>query len=47
METDIGNPIDYNPTISPLEGQEKDEDIKPQEEQYYYHLFLQSIAVRA
>ena len=37
METDIGNPIDYNPTISPLEGQEKDEDIKPQEEQYYYH----------
>tara|TARA_B110000503_G_scaffold142767_1_gene240830 strand:+ start:3530 stop:3805 length:276 start_codon:yes stop_codon:yes gene_type:complete len=37
METDIGNPIDYNPTISPLEGQGKEEEHKSQEEHYYYH----------
>ena len=33
METDIGNPIEYNPT---LDEQEKNEDNK-QEEQYYFH----------
>jgi len=35
METDIGNPIEYNPNIDPL-NQEKDEDNK-NEEQYYFH----------
>jgi hypothetical protein len=34
METDIGNPIEYNPT---LDEQEKNEDNKHQEEQYYFH----------
>jgi len=35
METDIGNPIDYDPNIAPLkEG--NDEDNK-HEEQYYFH----------
>jgi len=34
METDIGNPIEYNPSI---EEQEKNEDNKQQEEQYYFH----------
>jgi hypothetical protein len=37
METDIGNPIDYNPSIDPL-IQEKPQDEEPKhEEQYYYH----------
>jgi len=35
METDIGNPIEYNPNIDPL-NQEKDEDNK-NEEHYYFH----------
>jgi hypothetical protein len=35
METDIGNPIEYNPNLDPL-NQEKDEDNK-QEDQYYFH----------
>jgi hypothetical protein len=34
METDIGNPIEYNPS---MEEQEKNEDNKIQEEQYYFH----------
>ena len=35
METDIGNPIDYDPNIAPLK-EENDEDNK-HEEQYYFH----------
>ena len=35
METDIGNPIDYNPNIVPL-MQEKVDEHQPQEEQPYY-----------
>jgi hypothetical protein len=35
METDIGNPIDYNPTIDPL-TQDKEEDTSKIEEQQYY-----------
>jgi hypothetical protein len=35
METDIGNPIEYNPNLDPL-NHEKDEDNK-QEDQYYFH----------
>jgi hypothetical protein len=31
METDIGNPIEYNPTVS----EEKDDENK--EEEYYFH----------
>ena len=31
METDIGNPIEYNPTLS----EEKDDENK--EEEYYFH----------
>ena len=40
METDIGNPIDYNSSIDPL-NQERDEDNKQdmvhEPEQYYFH----------
>ena len=36
METDIGNPIEYNPAVDPL-NQEKNEDNKPDDEQYYFH----------
>ena len=35
METDIGNPIDYNPNIVPL-MQEKVDEPQLQEEQPYY-----------
>jgi hypothetical protein len=35
METDIGNPIDYNPNIDPL-IREKIDEPPPQEEQPYY-----------
>ncbi|AET84812.1 hypothetical protein FK873_gp014 [Micromonas pusilla virus SP1] len=35
METDIGNPIDYNPTIDPL-AQDKEEDTSKIDEQQYY-----------
>ena len=35
METDIGNPIDYNPNIVPLMREKVDEP-QPQEEQPYY-----------
>lgn len=41
METDIGNPIDYNPSIDPL-NQERGEDNKQDlvhesDQQYYFH----------
>jgi len=42
METDIGNPIDYNPSLDPLNN-EKNEDSTPindhsvQEHPYYFH----------
>ena len=41
METDLGNPIDYNPSIDPL-NQERDEDTKQEmihepNQQYYFH----------
>jgi|TARA_B100002019_G_C21223468_1_gene576048 hypothetical protein len=38
METDIGNPIEYNPTVDPL-IQDKDEDKQEmiQEQPYYFH----------
>ena len=38
METDIGNPIEYDPTIDPL-NQDKDEDNKQQDQRdqdYYF-----------
>ena len=34
METDIGNPIDYNPNIDPLNNEKGEEPV--QEEQPYY-----------
>ena len=34
METDIGNPIEYNPTVDPLNNDNNDESV--QEEQPYY-----------
>jgi hypothetical protein len=43
METDIGNPIEYDPTNDPFKTNEKDEDSTPitdqsvQPEQYYFH----------
>ena len=43
METDIGNPIDYNPATDPFKDQGKDEDSTPindqslqQNDQYYF-----------
>ena len=36
METDIGNPIEYNPTIDPL-NQEKEEEEDKHEQPYYFH----------
>jgi hypothetical protein len=36
METDIGNPIEYNPTIDPL-NQEKEEEEEKHEQPYYFH----------
>lgn len=38
METDIGNPIEYNPDIDPLvqEENEKDSQQVPDEQQYYF-----------
>jgi hypothetical protein len=34
METDIGNPIEYNPTVDPLNNDNNDDPV--QEEQPYY-----------
>jgi hypothetical protein len=34
METDIGNPIEYNPTVDPLNNDNDDEPV--QDEQPYY-----------
>ena len=38
METDIGNPIDYNPLLDDV-PEEKDESNEnpPREEEYYFH----------
>ena len=37
METDIGNPIEYDPTADPFKEKEKDESSTPiQDEQYYF-----------
>ena len=36
METDIGNPIEYNPTIDPL-NQEKEDEEEKHEQPYYFH----------
>jgi len=40
METDIGNPIDYDPTIDSLKNDKIDdntqEPVQHQQEQYYY-----------
>jgi hypothetical protein len=37
METDIGNPIDYNPANDPFKTQEeKNEDSTPIDDQQYY-----------
>ncbi len=38
METDIGNPIEYNPDIDPLvqEENEKNSQQVPDEQQYYF-----------
>jgi hypothetical protein len=40
METDIGNPIDYDPTIDSLKNDKIDdntnEPVQQQQEQYYY-----------
>ena len=35
METDIGNPIDYDPSIDPLNNEKNEEDI--QDDQPYYN----------
>ena len=35
METDIGNPIEYDPSVDPLNNQKMEEDI--QDEQQYYN----------
>ena len=45
METDIGNPIEYDPTTDPLfKNEDKNEDSTPiredqlpQDQQYYFH----------
>ena len=44
METDLGNPIDYDPSVDPLrKNDRKDEDSTPidnemvQDQQYYFH----------
>ena len=45
METDIGNPIEYDPVTDPMfknEGKDEDstpirEDHLPQDQQYYFH----------
>jgi len=34
METDIGNPIDYDPSVDPLNNEKMDDT--NQEEQHYY-----------
>ena len=35
METDIGNPIDYDPVIDPLNNEKVEEDIHDEQQQYY------------
>jgi hypothetical protein len=35
METDIGNPIEYDPTVDPLNNEKMEEDI--QDERQYYN----------
>ena len=35
METDIGNPIDYDPSVDPLNNEKVDDS--NQEEQHYYN----------
>jgi hypothetical protein len=35
METDIGNPIDYDPSVDPLNNEKMDDTV--QEEQQYYN----------
>ncbi len=35
METDIGNPIDYDPSVDPLNNEKMDDT--NQEEQHYYN----------
>lgn len=36
METDIGNPIDYNPTMNPIDDENNKIDEEPQQP-YYFH----------
>ena len=36
METDIGNPIEYDPATDPFKNEEKNEDSTPIKDQQYY-----------
>ena len=36
METDIGNPIEYDPATDPFKNEEKNEDSTPINDQQYY-----------
>jgi heme-binding NEAT domain protein len=38
MESDMGNPIEYNPDIDPLNNQEENENsVQEPQQQYYMH----------
>lgn len=37
METDIGNPIEYNPVLENVPDEKDENNEKPHEEEYYFH----------
>jgi|TARA_B110000977_G_C11077072_1_gene491615 hypothetical protein len=37
METDIGNPIEYNPILENVPEEKEEINDKPHEEEYYFH----------
>ena len=37
METDIGNPIEYNPVLENVPEEKDESNEKPHEEEYYFH----------
>ena len=37
METDIGNPIEYNPVLENVPDEKDESNEKPHEEEYYLH----------
>jgi len=45
METDIGNPIDYDPSIDPLNNEKNEEDI--QDDQPYYNDYSMQVPQQA